>query len=408
MAQPEAIRLAERYGAPNYRPLPVAVAGAEGCWVTDVGGRRYLDMLSAYSALNFGHRHPAIVDAAIRQMGRVTLTSRAVHSDLFGPFTRALAEICGMDMALPMNTGVEAVETAIKVSRKWGYRVKGIEPERALVVVCEDNFHGRTTTVVSFSSDPVAREDFGPFAPGFAAIPFGDTDALRALLEERADEVSAFIFEPIQGEAGVFVPPDGYLRAVRELCTRHNVLMVADEIQTGLGRTGHTFGCDAEGVTPDIYILGKALGGGIMPVSAVVSDSAILGLLTPGTHGSTFGGNHLACAIGLEVLRLIRMGEIQERSAQLGERMLTELRRGAPPAVREVRGRGLWAGLDVDPAAGAARGYCERLLTQGERGVIAKDTHQTTIRLAPPLVIEESDLEWGVERVLEVLAGERT
>jgi ornithine--oxo-acid transaminase len=393
------IELEERWSAPNYHPLPVVVASGEGAWVTDVEGRRYLDMLSAYSALNFGHRHPKLVAAAHEQLDRLTLTSRAAHNDRFGPFARDLAELCGMDMVLPMNTGAEGVETAIKGARKWGYQVKGVADERAKIVVCSGNFHGRTTTIVSFSGDPLAREGYAPFTPGFVTVPYGDAAALEAALAD--DDVVGFLFEPVQGEAGVVVPPDGYLRAVRELCTRFGVLMIADEIQSGLGRTGYTFACDHEGVVPDVYILGKALGGGIMPLSAVVSRAEVLEVFGPGSHGSTFGGNPLACGIGRAVIALLRTGEYQERSRELGAHMLDALRTAASPGIREIRGRGLWAGIELTAEAGPARALSERLL---KRGLLTKETHVTTIRLAPPLVIAQRDLDWALEQLLAELA----
>lgn len=394
----ESIELVERYSANNYHPLPVVVSHAEGVWVTDVEGKRYLDMLAAYSALNFGHRHPALVAAAHEQIDKLTLTSRAFHNDVFGPFAEALADLCGKDMILAMNTGAEGVETAIKTARKWGYDVKGVAPDRAKIITCSRNFHGRTTTIVGFSTDPLARQGFGPFAPGFVTVPFGDAEALAAALQD--EDVVAFLVEPIQGEAGVVVPPDGYLTRARELCTEHGALLVADEIQSGLGRTGYTFASEHEGVEPDVYILGKALAGGIVPLSAVVANDDVLGVFTPGTHGSTFGGNPVACAIGLKVIDLLKTGEFQERSKTLGDRMLKTLREAALPAVTEVRGRGLWAGIEIIPSIAPARAHCERLL---ERGVLAKDTHETTIRLAPPLVIGEEDLDWALERILAVL-----
>lgn len=387
----------ERFSAPNYHPLPVVVAHADGAWVTDVDGKRYLDLLSAYSALNFGHRHPLLIAAAHDQLEHVTLTSRAVHNDLFAAFAEHLAGLCGMDMVLPMNTGAEAVETAIKTARKWGYATKGIAEQQARIITCEGNFHGRTTTIVSFSTDDTARNGFGPFTPGFDHVPYGDAAALEAAI---TPETVGFLVEPVQGEGGVIVPPPGYLQTVRELCTRHNVLMLADEIQTGFCRTGRTFACDHENVVPDMYILGKALGGGIMPLSAVVARRELLGVMTPGSHGSTFGGNPLACAVGLAVLRLVETGEYQERSRTLGEHMLKRLRDEAPSCVREVRGIGLWAGIELDPAAGPARGYCERLL---DRGIICKDTHATTIRLAPPLSISLEDLDHAIDQVIGVL-----
>ncbi len=316
----EHIELVERYSAHNYHPLPVVIASGEGVWVTDVEGRRYLDMLAAYSALNFGHQHPDLVKAARDQLERLTLTSRAFHNDQIGPFLRDLCELAGKDRALPMNTGAEAVETAIKAARKWGYRVKGVPDGHAKIVVASGNFHGRTTTIISFSDDPVSRADFGPYTPGFVTVPYGDAEALAGALAD--PEVVAFLVEPIQGEAGVVVPPEGYLRRARELCTEHRVLLVADEIQSGLGRAGATFACELEGVVPDVYVLGKALGGGIVPISAVVADDEVLGLFRPGEHGSTFGGNPLACAIGRKVIEILRTGEHQRRSAELGAWLL--------------------------------------------------------------------------------------
>jgi ornithine--oxo-acid transaminase len=395
----ELIELIEHSSARNYHPLPVVVAEAEGAWVTDVEGRRYLDLLAAYSALNFGHRHPDLIRVAKEQIDRLTLTSRAFHNDRFGPFCRELAELCGMDMVLPMNTGAEAIETALKTARRWGYDVKGVPEGRAKIVVCADNFHGRTITIVGFSTDPSARNGFGPFTPGFVTIPYGDTEALEPALAD--PDVVGFLVEPIQGEAGVIVPPTGYLRRARELCTEHGVLLVADEIQSGLGRTGRTFACEHEGVQPDVYVLGKALGGGILPVSAVVSKREVLGLFRPGEHGSTFGGNPLACAIGLEVLRLLREGTYQRRSAELGEELIRRLQKEAPASVTEVRGRGLWVGIDLTQDAAPAREVCERLL---EMGILAKDTRETTIRLAPPLCVSREDLDWATERVLAALA----
>jgi len=392
------VALVERYSAHNYHPLPVVVSSAEGAWVTDIEGKRYLDMLAAYSALNFGHRHPALVKAACDQMQKLTLTSRAFHNDQFGPFAEELAELCGMEMILPMNTGAEGVETALKAARKWGYEVKGVPDERAKIITCAGNFHGRTMTIVGFSTDRIARSGFGPFTPGFVTVPFGDADALAAAFD---DNVVAFLVEPIQGEAGVIVPPDGYLRRARELCTEKRALLIADEIQTGLGRTGFTLACQYEDVVPDIYILGKALGGGIVPLSAVVANRDVLGVFTPGSHGSTFGGNPLACAIGREVIRLLRTGEYQERSKTLGGHVLKSLREARLPAVVAVRGRGLWAGVEIRPEVGPARQYCETLL---RRGILAKDTHRSTIRLMPPLVVSEEDIDWALERIIDVLA----
>jgi ornithine--oxo-acid transaminase len=395
----EHIALVDRYSSRNYAPLPVVVAEGEGCWVTDVEGKRYLDLLSAYSALNFGHRHPALVAAAKEQLDRLTLTSRAFHNDQLGPFLRDLAELCEMDLALPMNSGAEAVETALKTARKWGYEVKGVAPDRATVIVCDGNFHGRTISIVSFSSDPGSKESFGPLTPGFRSVPFGDADAFEAALD---DDTVAFLVEPIQGEAGVIIPPDGYLRRVREICTNRNVLLIADEIQTGLGRAGHTFAVEHDGVRPDMILLGKALGGGIIPVSAVVADEPVLGVFRPGQHGSTFGGNPIAAAIGRRVIQLLRTGELQENSRRLGDYLAARFREAALPSVEEARIRGLWAGVQLVPDARQARAAAERLL---ERGVLAKDTHEATIRIAPPLVITQDELDWGLERIFEVLAS---
>ncbi|MBA3691055.1 MAG: ornithine--oxo-acid transaminase [Actinobacteria bacterium] len=398
-SSPELIGLVDRYSAHNYHPLPVVVADAEGAWVTDVEGRRYLDMLAAYSALNFGHRHPDLVRAAHDQLDHVTLTSRAFHNDRLGPFCKELAELCGMEMVLPMNTGAEAVETALKTARRWGYDVKGVPADRAKIVTCSGNFHGRSITIVSFSSDPDARGGFGPFTPGFVEVPYGDAAALENALAD--PEVVGFLVEPIQGEAGVVVPPEGYLRRARELCDANDVLLMADEIQAGLGRTGRTFACEHEGVVPDLYILGKALGGGIVPVSAVVSRRDVLGVFRPGEHGSTFGGNPLACAVGLEVLRLLRTGEYQRNADRLGTALIERLRAEAPTSVTEVRGKGLWVGIELTPEAAPARAVCERLM---ELGVLAKDTHETTVRLAPPLCVSAEDLDWATEKILAVLA----
>lgn len=394
----EHMELVERHSAHNYHPLPVVVSEAEGAWVTDVGGRRYLDMLAAYSALNFGHRHPALIQVAKEQLDRVTLTSRAFHNDQFGPFCRDLAALTGKDMVLPMNSGAEGVETALKTARMWGYRSKGVAQDRAKILTCSENFHGRTITIVGFSTDPDARNDFGPFTPGFGTVAYGDPAALEAAID---DDTVAFLVEPIQGEAGVNVPPDGYLREVREICTRRGILMIADEIQSGLGRTGYTFACDHEGVVPDIYVLGKALGGGIIPVSAIAADEDILGLFRPGEHGSTFGGNPVASAIGRKVVELLRTGEFQRNSAELGAWLIGTLRERAPGTVAEIRGRGLWVGIQLKPGMKPARAVCEELM---DVGVLCKDTHITTIRLAPPLVVSESDLEWALERIIPALA----
>lgn len=387
----------DEHAAHNYHPLPVVVSSGEGAWVTDVEGRRYLDCLAAYSAVNFGHSNPVLLDAARAQLDRITLTSRAFHSDRLGPFVTELAALAGKDMVLPMNTGAEAVESAIKVARAWGYRVKGVPAGQATIVVADGNFHGRTTTIVSFSDDPQARDDFGPFTPGFVRVPYGDAEALAAAIDETT---VAVLLEPIQGEAGIVVPPSSYLPAVRALCTERDVLFIADEIQSGLGRTGVTFACDLVGVVPDMYLLGKALGGGIVPVSAVVADRSVLGVLRPGEHGSTFGGNPLAAAVGLAVVRMLADGEYQRRAASLGGPFLDSLRALVGRGVVAVRGAGLWAGIDIDPALGTGREVCERLMA---RGVLAKDTHGSTIRLAPPLVVSADDLAWAVAQLAAVL-----
>jgi ornithine--oxo-acid transaminase len=388
-----------RHVASNYSPLPVEIVEGEGAWVVDADGGRYLDCLSAYSALNFGHRHPRLVAAAHAQLDRLTLTSRAFDNDQLGPFCDDLAALCDKELVLPMNTGAEAVETALKTARRWGYVHKGVAPERAEIIVCDDNFHGRTTTIVGFSSDPDAREGFGPFTPGFVSVPFGDTAALRAAINERT---VAFLFEPVQGEAGVIVPPPGYLAECRRLCTEHGILMLADEIQSGLARTGRTFACDHENVQPDVYILGKALGGGIMPLSAVVADRDVLGVLTPGSHGSTFGGNPLACAVGREVIAMLRTGEFQARAALLGRRLADRLAPLLGDGLAAARVHGLWAGLDVADPTVSGRRVCELLL---ERGVLAKDAHGHTLRLAPPIVIEEAELDFAVDQLADALAA---
>ena len=387
--------LTDAHSAHNYHPLPVVIAEAEGAWVTDVEGHRYLDLLAAYSALNFGHRHPRLVAAAQRQLARVTLVSRAFEHDQFGPFCAELAGLAGMEMVLPMNTGAEAVETAIKAARKWGYEVKGVPPDQAVIVVFSGNFHGRTTTIVSFSTDPDARDGYGPYTPGFRIVPYGDAAALAVAMDPR---VVGVLVEPIQGEAGVIVPPSGYLAAVRELCTSHGALMIADEIQSGLGRTGTTFACEHEDVVPDMYLLGKALGGGIVPVSAVVSSRDVLGVFRPGQHGSTFGGSPLACAVGREVIAMLATGEYQDRSAKLGTHLHDRLSALPGDEVAQVRGRGLWAGVEFTRLGG--REACERLAA---RGVLAKDTHGTTIRLAPPLTISAPDLDWALDQIADMI-----
>ncbi|MDA3628980.1 ornithine--oxo-acid transaminase [Saccharopolyspora oryzae] len=400
MTAPETMTPAEPNVACNYNPLPVVIAEASGVWMTDVEGNRYLDCLAGYSALNFGHGHPALLAAAREQLERVTLTSRAFHNDRLSPFCRDLAALAGKDLVLPMNTGAEAVETALKVARKWGYEVKGIPADRANIVVAEDNFHGRTTTIVGFSNDATARDGFGPFTPGFRAVPHGDIAALEAAIDEHT---AAVLIEPIQGEAGVRLPPAGYLRQVRELCTRSGVLFIADEIQSGLGRTGTTFACDHEDVVPDMYVLGKALGGGIVPVSAVIADHDVLDVIQPGNHGSTFGGNPLAAAVGHAVVGLLETGEYQNRARTLGERLNSELQELVGKGASEVRVRGLWAGVDIDPELMTGREACEELAA---RGVLAKDTHGSTVRLSPPLTIEEADLAWMLGQFRAVVTGE--
>jgi len=391
------IELENEHAAHNYHPLPVVIASGEGAWVTAEDGRRYLDCLAAYSAVNFGHSNPVLLDAARAQLARVTLTSRAFHNDQLGPFVTALAALCGKDMVLPMNTGAEAVESGIKVARAWGYRVKGVAADQANIIVAAGNFHGRTTTIVSFSDDETARADFGPFTPGFRSVPYGDSAALEAAID---DNTVAVLLEPIQGEAGVIVPPEGYLPAVREMTTRRGVLFIADEIQSGLGRVGATFACDLAGVVPDLYLLGKALGGGIVPVSAVVGNSDVLGVLQPGQHGSTFGGNPLAAAVGHAVVDLLATGEYQERARSLGLRLHESLHELIGHGVVGVRGAGLWAGIDIDPQLASGREVCLALM---ERAVLAKDTHGSTIRLAPPLVVTADDLDWAVDQLAEVL-----
>ncbi len=402
--QADAIEREEEHTAHNYHPLPVVVAEGEGAWVTDIDGRRYLDCLAAYSAVNFGHSNPVLLDAARAQLDRITLTSRAFHNDQLGPFVEALAALAGKDMVLPMNTGAEAVESAIKVARAWGYRVKGVPDGLATIIVMAGNFHGRTTTIVGFSDDPTARDGFGPFAPGFRTVPYGDADALASAIDENT---VAVLIEPIQGEAGILVPPADYLPAVRALCDANDVLFIADEIQSGLGRTGATFACDLVGVVPDLYLLGKALGGGIVPVSAVLSNCEVMSVLHPGEHGSTFGGNPLAAAVGRSVVAMLATGEPQERAALLGRRLHAGLSRLVGHGVLEVRGAGLWAGIDIDPQLATGREVCELLM---ERGLLAKDTHGSTIRLAPPIVVDPADLDWAVdqlEAVLQDLSAER-
>ncbi len=392
------IELTEDFAAHNYHPLRVVLAGGEGAWVTDVDGRRYLDCLAGYSALNFGHGNPRLLARAHAQLDRITLTSRAFYNDQLGPFAQALCELTGKDMMLPMNSGAEAVETAIKVSRRWGYQVKGVPETRAKIVAMEGNFHGRTTTIVSFSTDAVATTGYAPYTPGFELVKYGDLDGLRAAVD---DTTVAVLLEPIQGEGGVVIPPEGFLRDVRTLCNERNVLMVADEIQSGLARTGRTFACDHEGVVPDMYILGKALGGGLYPVSAIAADADVLSVITPGSHGSTFGGNPLAAAIGHEVCQMLATGEFQERATALGAYLEAGLSDLVGNGIAELRVRGLWAGVDIDPAVTTGRHACEALLGLG---VLAKEAHGQTVRLAPPLVATEADLDVLIDAFHTVLA----
>lgn len=396
-AQQDAIDVVEKHSAHNYSPLPVVIASGQGAIVTDIDGREYIDCLSAYSAVNFGHSNPALVEVATRQLQTLTLTSRAFHSAPFGPFAQALSKLSGKQMILPMNSGAEAVETALKTARKWGYQVKGVPDGRAKIIVMDGNFHGRTTTIISFSNDPEARDDYAPYTTGFVTAPYGDAAALEALID---DDTVAVLLEPIQGEAGVLIPAEGYLREVREITKRRGVLMIADEIQSGFGRSGETFACDREGVVPDMYIMGKALGGGIVALSAVAADEDVLGVFQPGQHGSTFGGNPLACAIGTAVCELMATGEMQRRSREMGDK----LHAGLKPLLDEglltkIRHAGLWFGLDVDPTLGTARELCYALL---ERGILAKDTHDITIRFAPPLTITDDELQRVIDATVEV------
>ncbi|MEK6768614.1 MAG: ornithine--oxo-acid transaminase, partial [Gemmatimonadota bacterium] len=386
-----------KYGANNYQPLPVVIEKGEGAWVWDVEGKKYLDCLSAYSALNQGHRHPAIVKAAKDQLDRVTLTSRAFHNDQMGPFLRDICELTGFSKALPMNSGAEAVETALKAVRKWGVKVKGVPENRAEVIACANNFHGRTIAIISMSTEAQYRDGFGPLTPGFKIVEYGDADALERAI---TPNTVAFIVEPIQGEGGVIMPPEGYLKRVREICTRHRVLFVADEIQTGLGRTGKMFACEWEGVRPDAMILGKALSGGFYPVSAFVADDEVMGVFNPGDHGSTFGGNPLGAAIGRAALKVLKDEKLAERADQLGQWFMCELRKINSPHVEEVRGRGFLIGVEIKKESGPARPYCEAL---AERGILAKETHHQVVRFAPPLVISKEDLQWALKHIGEVL-----
>ncbi|GMA62415.1 ornithine--oxo-acid transaminase [Alicyclobacillus fastidiosus] len=387
--------LTDKYGAKNYQPLPIVIHRAEGIWVEDSEGNRYLDMLSAYSALNQGHRHPRIIQALYDQAGLVTLTSRAFHSDKLGPFYEKLSQLTNKDTILPMNTGAEAVETAVKAARRWAYDVKQVASNQAEIIVSEGNFHGRTVTAVSMSSHEEYQRGFGPLTPGFRVVPYGDIDALKAAI---TPHTAAFITEPIQGEAGIIIPPDGFLRAAHDLCKENQVLFIADEIQTGFGRTGKLFACAWENVEPDVYILGKALGGGVFPVSAVAADHAVLDVFEPGSHGSTFGGNPLGAAVAIASMDVIVDGKLADRSRELGEFFIEQLRDIKNPHIVDVRGRGLFIGLELD---GPARPYCEALMAEG---LLCKETHDNVIRFAPPLVIKEQELDDALARIRKVLA----
>ena len=393
----EYVEIEEKYGAHNYQPLEVVITHAEGVWVYDVEGRKYLDCLSAYSALNQGHVHPKILAALIEQAGRVTLTSRAFRNDQLPLLYKELSELTGYEMSLPMNSGAEAVETALKLARKWAYTVKRIPHHQAEIIVCEGNFHGRTITEISFSSEPFYRDDFGPFTPGFVSVPYGDAEAIGKAI---TPNTAAVLVEPIQGEGGVIIPPAGYLKKVAEICKAHNVLLIADEIQTGLGRTGKLFASQYEDVRPDITIIGKALSGGFYPVSAVLADTALLGLFRAGEHGSTFGGNPLAAAVARAALRVIVEEKLAERAAEMGEYFIEQLAEISSPHVREVRGKGLLIGVELKPSAGGARRFCEVL---GTKGILAKETHVNTIRFAPPLVIDKTTIDWALPSIREVL-----
>jgi len=393
--------LERRYGAANYHPLPVTLARGAGVWLFDAEGRRHLDMMSAYSAVSFGHGHPTLVRALVEQAERLAVTSRAFHTDRLGPFLRAVCETTGMAKALPMNTGAEAVETAVKAARKWGYKVKGIAEGRAEIIVAAGNFAGRTTTIVGFSSEPQYRDGFGPFAPGFVSVPFGDADALEAAI---TPNTAAFLVEPVQGEAGIIVPPVGYLKRAREICTKHGVLLICDEVQTGLGRTGALLACDHEGIRPDGLVLGKALGGGLVAVSAFLASDEVMSVFHPGDHGSTFGGNPLGAAVGTAALDLLVRERLSERARVRGDELLAKLRAIDDPAIAEVRGKGLLIGVEIDPKAASAREVCEGLLA---RGVLSKDTHGTVVRFAPPLIVESSHIDLAVEALADTLRALR-
>lgn len=389
------IEQTEQYGANNYNPLPIVISKAEGVWVEDPEGNKYMDMLSAYSAVNQGHRHPKIIDELKKQADRVTLTSRAFHSDKLGPWYEMVSRITQKDMALPMNTGAEAVETAIKAVRRWGYDVKGIVENQAEIIACIGNFHGRTMAAVSLSSDDEYRRGFGPMLPGIKLIPYGDLDALK---EAITPQTAGFLIEPIQGEAGIIIPPQGFLKEAYDLCKENNVLFVSDEIQSGLGRSGKMFASDWDGVVPDMYILGKALGGGVFPISCVAANREILGVFNPGSHGSTFGGNPLACAVSIASLEVLEEEKLAERSLELGQYFMDSLKEIKNPMIKDIRGRGLFIGVELTEAA---RPYCEQLK---EEKLLCKETHDTVIRFAPPLVITKEDLDWAIERIKKVLS----
>ncbi len=391
------IALEKRYGATNYAPLPVVLARGEGVWLWDEDGRRYLDMLSAYSAVSFGYGHPKLLKVFTEQAQRLAVTSRAFHSSTLPPFLARLCEVTGMDRALPMSTGAEGVETAIKCARKWAYTVKKVPDGRARIITCAGNFHGRTSTIVGFSSEAQYREHFGPFADGFAHVPFGDARALEAAI---TPETAAFLVEPVQGEAGIVVPPEGYLTEVARICKAHNVLLIVDEVQTGLGRTGKVLACHHEGVKPDGIILGKALGGGLLPVSAFCAREEVMGVFRPGDHGSTFGGNALGAAVGLAALEVLQEERLAERAATMGAYLLRRLKALRSPVVTDVRGLGLLIGIELDPKRVSARQFVETLL---KHGVLSKDTHGTVARFAPPLVVDREQLDWGVERIRDAL-----
>ncbi|MCK4975865.1 MAG: ornithine--oxo-acid transaminase [Anaerolineales bacterium] len=397
MQSQDYIDLAEKYGAHNYKPLDVVLTGGEGVWVEDVEGKPYLDFLSAYSALNQGHVHPKILDALQNQASKLTLTSRAFRNDQLPLLYQDIANLTGYEMSILMNTGAEAVETAIKLARKWAYEVKGIPRYKAEIITCSGNFHGRTISIISFSSEDLYRDDFGPFTPGFVTVPFGDIDAITNAI---SSNTAAVLIEPIQGEAGVVVPPSGYLKRLRQICDQNNVLLIADEIQTGLGRTGRLFACDHEDVRPDMVILGKALSGGFYPVSAVLADRPILGLFNPGEHGSTFGGNPLGAAIARAAIDVITDENLSENAAQVGEYFMDHLAEIPSRHIKEVRGKGLLIGIELKSEAGGARRFCEGLQTQG---ILAKETHENVIRFAPPLIIEQETLDWAIPRIREVL-----